>query len=299
VSILVNKDTKVVTQGITGATGQLHTRACREYGTQMVAGVTPGRGGTDFEGIPIFDTVEQAVNATGANASVIYVPPAFAADAIMEAVDAGVPLVICITEGIPVLDMVRVKRYLDGKTTRLIGPNCPGVITPGECKIGIMPGYIHKPGTIGVVSRSGTLTYEAVHQLTLLGIGQSTCVGIGGDPINGTGFVDMLRMFQADPKTEGVVLIGEIGGSAEEEAAAFIRAHMTKPVAAFIAGQTAPKGKRMGHAGAIIAGGRGTAAEKIQAFKDAGVHIIPSPAEMGVTMAKALGVQSAKCKVQS
>ena len=287
-SILVNKDTKVVTQGITGATGQLHTRACREYGTQMVAGVTPGRGGTDFEGIPIFDTVEQAVTATGANASVIYVPPAFAADAIMEAVDAGVPLVICITEGIPVLDMVRVKRYLDGKTTRLIGPNCPGVITPGECKIGIMPGYIHKPGTIGVVSRSGTLTYEAVHQLTLLGIGQSTCVGIGGDPINGTGFVDMLRMFQADPKTEGVVLIGEIGGSAEEEAAAFIRAHMTKPVAAFIAGQTAPKGKRMGHAGAIIAGGRGTAAEKIQAFKDAGVHIIPSPAEMGVTMAKAL-----------
>ncbi len=287
-SILVNKDTKVVTQGITGATGQLHTRACREYGTQMVAGVTPGRGGTDFEGIPIFDTVEQAVTATGANASVIYVPPAFAADAIMEAVDAGVPLVICITEGIPVLDMVRVKRYLDGKTTRLIGPNCPGVITPGECKIGIMPGYIHKPGTIGVVSRSGTLTYEAVHQLTLLGIGQSTCVGIGGDPINGTGFVDMLRMFQADPKTEGVILIGEIGGSAEEEAAAFIRAHMTKPVAAFIAGQTAPKGKRMGHAGAIIAGGRGTAAEKIQAFKDAGVHIIPSPAEMGVTMAKAL-----------
>ena len=298
-SILVNKDTKVVTQGITGATGQLHTRACREYGTQMVAGVTPGRGGTDFDGIPIFDTVEQAVNATGANASVIYVPPAFAADAIMEAVDAGVPLVICITEGIPVLDMVRVKRYLDGKTTRLIGPNCPGVITPGECKIGIMPGYIHKPGTIGVVSRSGTLTYEAVHQLTLLGIGQSTCVGIGGDPINGTGFVDMLRMFQADPKTEGVVLIGEIGGSAEEEAAAFIRAHMTKPVAAFIAGQTAPKGKRMGHAGAIIAGGRGTAAEKIQAFKDAGVHIIPSPAEMGASMAKALGVQSAKCKVQS
>ena len=298
-SILVNKDTKVVTQGITGATGQLHTRACREYGTQMVAGVTPGRGGTDFEGIPIFDTVEQAVNATGANASVIYVPPAFAADAIMEAVDAGVPLVICITEGIPVLDMVRVKRYLDGKTTRLIGPNCPGVITPGECKIGIMPGYIHKPGTIGVVSRSGTLTYEAVHQLTLLGIGQSTCVGIGGDPINGTGFVDMLRMFQADPKTEGVVLIGEIGGSAEEEAAAFIRAHMTKPVAAFIPGQTAPKGKRMGHAGAIIAGGRGTAAEKIQAFKDAGVHIIPSPAEMGVTMAKALEVQSSKFKVQS
>lgn len=291
-SILVNKDTKVVTQGITGATGQLHTRACREYGTQMVAGVTPGRGGTDFEGIPIFDTVEQAVRATGANASVIYVPPPFAADAIMEAVDAGVPLVICITEGIPVLDMVRVKRYLEGKPSRLIGPNCPGVITPGECKIGIMPGYIHKPGTIGVVSRSGTLTYEAVHQLTQLDIGQSTCVGIGGDPVNGTGFIDILRMFQDDPKTEGVVLIGEIGGSAEEEAAAFIRQHMTKPVAAFIAGQTAPKGKRMGHAGAIISGGQGTAAEKIQAFKDAGVHIIPSPAEMGVTMAKALGKMS-------
>jgi succinyl-CoA synthetase alpha subunit len=289
VSILVNKDTKVITQGITGATGQLHTRACREYGTQMVAGVTPGRGGTDFEGIPIFDTVEQAVNATGANASVIYVPPPFAADAIMEAVDAGVPLVICITEGIPVLDMVRVKRYLSGKNSRLIGPNCPGVITPGECKIGIMPGYIHKPGTIGVVSRSGTLTYEAVHQLTQLGIGQSTCVGIGGDPVNGTSFVDVLRMFQDDPKTEGVVMIGEIGGSAEEEAAEFIKAHVTKPVAAFIGGQTAPKGKRMGHAGAIIAGGRGTAAEKIQALTAAGVHNIPSPAEMGVTMAKALG----------
>jgi len=291
VSILVNKDTKVITQGITGATGQLHTRACREYGTHMVAGVTPGRGGTDFEGIPIFDTVEQAVNATGANASVIYVPPPFAADAIMEAVDAGVPLVICITEGIPVLDMVRVKRYLSGKNSRLIGPNCPGVITPGECKIGIMPGYIHKPGTIGVVSRSGTLTYEAVHQLTQLGIGQSSCVGIGGDPVNGTSFVDVLRMFQDDSKTEGVVMIGEIGGSAEEEAAEFIKAHVTKPVAAFIGGQTAPKGKRMGHAGAIIAGGRGTAAEKIQALTEAGVHNIPSPAEMGVTMAKALGMK--------
>lgn len=288
-SILVNKDTKVLTQGITGATGQLHTRACREYGTQMVAGVTPGRGGTDFEGIPLFDTVEQAVQATGANASVIYVPPPFAADAIMEALDAGVPLVICITEGIPVLDMVRVKRYLAGKNSRLIGPNCPGVITPGECKIGIMPGYIHKPGTIGVVSRSGTLTYEAVHQLTQLDIGQSTCVGIGGDPVNGTSFVDVLQMFHDDPKTEGIVMIGEIGGSAEEEAAAFIKAHVTKPVAAFIGGQTAPKGKRMGHAGAIIAGGKGTAAEKIQALKEANVHIIQSPAEMGVTMAKALG----------
>jgi len=289
VSILVNKNTKVVTQGITGATGQLHTRACREYGTQMVAGVTPGRGGTDFEGIPIFDTVEQSLKATGANASVIYVPPPFAADAIMEAVDAGVPLVICITEGIPVLDMVRVKRYMQGKSSRLIGPNCPGVITPGECKIGIMPGYIHKQGSIGVVSRSGTLTYEAVHQLTQLGIGQSSCVGIGGDPVNGTNFIDVLRMFQDDPQTEGIVMIGEIGGSAEEDAAAFIKANVTKPVAAFIGGQTAPKGKRMGHAGAIIAGGTGTAAEKIQALRDAGAHTIPSPAEMGVTMAKALG----------
>lgn len=288
-SILVNKDTKVVTQGITGSTGQLHTRACKEYGTQMVAGVTPGRGGTDFEGIPIFNTVADSVAATGANASVIYVPPPFAADAIMEAVDAEIPLVICITEGIPILDMVRVKRYMAGKNSRLIGPNCPGVITPGECKIGIMPGYIHKAGTIGVVSRSGTLTYEAVHQLTQLDIGQSTCVGIGGDPVNGTGFVDVLRLFQADPQTQGVVLIGEIGGSAEEEAAAFIKSYMTKPVAAFIAGQTAPKGKRMGHAGAIIAGGKGTAAEKIKAFEDAGVHTIPSPAEMGVTLAKAMG----------
>jgi succinyl-CoA synthetase alpha subunit len=289
VSILVNKNTKVITQGITGATGQLHTRACKEYGTQMVAGVTPGRGGTDFEGIPIFDTVEQAVKATGANASVIYVPPPFAADAIMESVDAGVPLVICITEGIPVLDMVRVKRYMQGKSSRLIGPNCPGVITPGECKIGIMPGYIHKPGTIGVVSRSGTLTYEAVHQLTQIGIGQSSCVGIGGDPVNGTNFVDVLRMFQDDPQTEGVVMIGEIGGSAEEDAAAFIKAHVTKPVAAFIGGQTAPKGKRIGHAGAIIAGGSGTAAEKIKALREAGAHIIPSPAEMGITLARAMG----------
>jgi succinyl-CoA synthetase alpha subunit len=292
VSILVNKNTKVLTQGITGATGQLHTRACREYGTQMVAGVTPGRGGTDFEGIPIFDTVEQAVKATGANASVIYVPPPFAADAIMESVDAGVPLVICITEGIPVLDMVRVKRYMAGRSSRLIGPNCPGVITPGECKIGIMPGYIHKPGTIGVVSRSGTLTYEAVHQLTQLGIGQSSCVGIGGDPVNGTNFVDVLRMFQDDPQTEGIVMIGEIGGNAEEDAAAFINANVTKPVAAFIGGQTAPKGKRMGHAGAIIAGGKGTAAEKIQALRDAGAHIIPSPAEMGITLARAMGMKN-------
>ncbi len=288
-SILVDKNTKVLTQGITGSTGQLHTRGCRDYGTQMVAGVTPGRGGTAFEGIPIFNTVGEAVAETGADASVIYVPPPFAADAIMEAVDAEVELVICITEGIPVLDMVRVKRYLAGKKSRLIGPNCPGVITPGECKIGIMPGYIHTPGSIGVVSRSGTLTYEAVHQLTQLGIGQSSCVGIGGDPVNGTGFIDVLQLFQEDPQTEGVVLIGEIGGSAEEEAAAFIKEHMTKPVAAFVAGQTAPKGKRMGHAGAIIAGGKGTAAEKVQAFREAGVAIISSPAEMGKTMAVAMG----------
>ena len=288
-SILIDKNTKVLTQGITGATGQLHTRGCKEYGTKMVAGVTPGRGGTDFEGIPIFDTVVQAVQETGANATVIYVPPPFAADAIMEAVDAEVELVICITEGIPVLDMVRVNRYLDGKKSRLIGPNCPGVITPGACKIGIMPGYIHKIGSIGVVSRSGTLTYEAVHQLTQLGIGQSSCVGIGGDPVNGTSFIDVLHLFQDDAQTEGVVLIGEIGGSAEEDAAGFIKEHMTKPVAAFIAGQTAPRGKRMGHAGAIIAGGKGTAAEKVQAFRDAGVSIISSPAEMGTTMATALG----------
>ena len=282
-SVLVGKATRVLTQGITGATGQLHTRLCREYGTQMVAGVTPGRGGTDFEGIPIFDTVAAAVHATAADASVIYVPPAGAADAIMEAADAALPLVVCITEGVPVLDMVRVKRVLEGTSTRLIGPNCPGVITPGECKIGIMPGYIHKPGRVAVVSRSGTLTYEAVHQLTLLGIGQSTCIGIGGDPIIGTGFVDALRLLQDDAGTDAVILIGEIGGTAEEEAAAFTR-HMTKPVVAFVAGQTAPKGKRMGHAGAIIAGGKGTAAEKMEAFRRAGVTLAPSPAELGVTM---------------
>jgi len=287
-SVLVGKKTRVLTQGITGATGQLHTRLCREYGTQMVAGVTPGRGGTDFEGIPIFDTVSAAVQATGADASVIYVPPGGAGDAIMEAADAGIPLVVCITEGVPVLDMVRVKRFLEGRPTRLIGPNCPGVITPGECKIGIMPGYIHKPGRIGVVSRSGTLTYEAVFQLTNLGIGQSTCIGIGGDPIIGTGFVDALRLFQDDPNTDGVIMIGEIGGNAEEDAAAFIKANMTKPVVGFIAGQTAPKGKRMGHAGAIIAGGKGTAGEKIAAFRAAGVTVSPTPAELGVTMQRVL-----------
>jgi succinyl-CoA synthetase alpha subunit len=283
-SVLVSKDTRVLTQGITGATGQLHTRLCREYGSQMVAGVTPGRGGTDFEGIPIFDTVSDAVRETGANASVIYVPPAGAADAILEAADAGIPLVVCITEGVPVVDMVRVKRALEGRNTRLVGPNCPGVITPGQCKIGIMPGYIHKPGRVGVVSRSGTLTYEAVFQLTSLGIGQSTCIGIGGDPIIGTGFIDALRLFQDDPDTDAVIMIGEIGGSAEEEAAKFIKAYVRKPVVGFIAGQTAPPGRRMGHAGAIISGGKGTAKEKMAALQDAGVALAPGPAELGVTM---------------
>ncbi len=287
-SILVDASTRVIVQGITGATGQFHTRACREYGTQIVGGVTPGKGGSDLDGIPIFDTVEAAVRETGANASMIFVPPPFAADAIMEAAASEIALAICVTEGVPTLDMVRCQRYLEGRKTRLIGPNCPGLITPGACKIGIMPGYIHTPGKVGVVSRSGTLTYEAVHQLTKLGIGQSTCVGIGGDPIIGTGFIDTLRLFNDDPDTEGVILIGEIGGTAEEEAAAFIKANMTKPVTVFIAGQTAPKGKRMGHAGAIIAGGRGTAADKMQAFEDAGVRVSRSPADLGTTMAAAL-----------
>lgn len=283
-SILVNKNTRVLTQGITGATGQIHTRACKQYGTQMVGGVVPGKGGTDFEGIPIFDTVEQARKSTGANATVIYVPPPFAADAICEAVAAGIELVICITEGVPVLDMVKVKRYIRGTHSRLIGPNCPGVITPGECKIGIMPGYIHKPGDIGVVSRSGTLTYEAVYQLTQLGIGQSSCVGIGGDPIIGTGFIEALGLFNQDPATRAVIMIGEIGGAAEEEAAQFVKQNMRKPVVAFIAGQTAPKGRRMGHAGAIISGGRGTAADKIAALETAGIKVSMSPAELGITM---------------
>ncbi|MBM4266902.1 MAG: succinate--CoA ligase subunit alpha [Deltaproteobacteria bacterium] len=287
-SVLVGKGTRVVTQGITGSTGQFHTRACREYGTQMVAGVTPGKGGTDFEGIPIYDSVGEARRATGCDASVIYVPPAGAADAILEAADAGLELVICITEGIPVLDMVRVKRFLQGRKTRLIGPNCPGVITPGECKIGIMPGYIHTPGRIGVVSRSGTLTYEAVHQLTGLGIGQSTCIGIGGDPVNGTGFIEALELFNADPGTDGVMMIGEIGGTAEEAAADYVKREMKKPVAAFIAGQTAPKGKRMGHAGAIISGGKGTAADKIAALQAAGIRVAATPADLGVTMKAAL-----------
>jgi succinyl-CoA synthetase alpha subunit len=288
-SILVNKQTRVLTQGITGATGQFHTKACKEYGTQMVAGVTPGKGGTLFVGIPIFDTVERAVRETGANASVIYVPPPFAADAMLESVDAGIRLIICITEGVPVRDMVKVKRYLAGRSSQLLGPNCPGAITPGESKIGIMPGHIHKPGTVGVVSRSGTLTYEAVDQLTRLGMGQSTCVGIGGDPVHGFEFVDVLAMFNNDSGTEAVVMIGEIGGSAEEEAAAWIRANMKKPVAGFIAGQTAPPGKRMGHAGAIISGGKGTAKEKIAAMAAAGIRMASSPATIGRTMQEALG----------
>jgi len=283
-SILVNKDTRVLTQGITGATGQFHTRACKEYGTQMVGGVVPGKGGTTFEGIPIFDTVEQAVRATGANAVVSYVPPAFSADAILEAISAEVPLVISITEGIPVLDMVKVKHYLKNSKSRLIGPNCPGIITPGECKIGIMPGYIHKPGRVGVVSRSGTLTYEAVHQLTQLGIGQSSCIGIGGDPIVGTNHSEAMKLFNEDPATDAVIMIGEIGGSAEEEAADYVKHHFKKPVVAFIAGQTAPKGRRMGHAGAIISGGRGTAADKITALKAAGISVAMSPADLGSTM---------------
>ena len=287
-SILVNKNTKVICQGITGEQGTFHTKQMVAYGTKMVGGVTPGKGGTNVDGISVFDTVDEAVKKTGANASVIYVPAAFAGDAIMEAVDAGIELVICITEGIPVLDMVKVKRFMSGKKSRLIGPNCPGVITPEECKIGIMPGHIHKAGKIGVVSRSGTLTYEAVDQLTRLGLGQSTCVGIGGDPVNGTNFVDVLEMFAKDKKTQAVVMIGEIGGTAEEEAADFVKKKMKKPVIGYIAGVTAPKGKRMGHAGAIISGGKGTADEKMEAMKKAGIKVCNSPADIGKTMAKAI-----------
>lgn len=296
-AILVNRDTKVITQGITGATGLFHAKGALDYGTQMVGGVTPGKGGTNVEitlengsvvSLPVYNTVEQAVQATGATASVIYVPPAFAAEAIIEAVDAGIELVICITEGIPVLDMVKVKRYMEGKSSILIGPNCPGVITPGECKIGIMPGYIHTPGHVGVVSRSGTLTYEAVHQLTTRGIGQSTAVGIGGDPVKGSEFIDILHRFNEDPDTHAVIMIGEIGGTAEEEAAEWIKANMTKPVVGFIGGATAPPGKRMGHAGAIISGGKGTAAEKIATLEACGVRVAPTPSEMGSTLVSLL-----------
>jgi len=287
-SILVNKDTKVICQGITGEQGTFHTRQMVAYGTKMVGGVTPGKGGTDVDGIPVFDTVGDAVKKTGANASVIYVPAPFAADAIMEAVDAGIDLVVCITEGIAVLDMVRVRRFMEGKRSRLVGPNCPGVITPDQCKIGIMPGHIHKAGSVGVVSRSGTLTYEAVDQLTRLGMGQSTCVGIGGDPVNGTNFIDVLELFQKDPATNAIVMIGEIGGTAEEEAAEFIKKNVTKPVVGYIAGATAPKGKRMGHAGAIISGGKGTAEEKFEAMQSAGIKITRSTAEIGKSMMEAL-----------
>jgi succinyl-CoA synthetase alpha subunit len=285
-SILIDKNTRVITQGITGTTGLFHAQGARDYGTKMVGGVTPGKGGTTIDGFPVFDTVKEAIEKTGAIASVIYVPPPFAADSIMEAVDAGIELVCCITEGIPVLDMVKVKHFMKGKKTRLIGPNCPGVITPGECKIGIMPGYIHKPGKIGVVSRSGTLTYEAVWQLTCLGLGQSTCVGIGGDPVNGTNHLDVLRLFQADPNTEAVIMIGEIGGTSEEDAARFVKEYMTKPVAAYIAGRTAPPGKRMGHAGAIISGGKGTAAEKVAILEECGISVAASPAEMAQALMK-------------
>ena len=289
-SILVNKDTRVVFQGITGESGALHARACMAYGTNVVAGVTPGRGGQMFEStVPIYDTVEDAVKLAGADTSCIFVPPPGAADAIVEAVDAGCKLVICITEGIPVLDMVKVRRYLEGKSARLIGPNCPGVITPGECKIGIMPGAIHLEGHIGVLSKSGTLTYEAVGQLTALGIGQSTCVGIGGDPVAGLDFIDVLELFNNDPDTHGVIMIGEIGGGAEQKAAAWIKANMKKPVAALIAGRAAPEGKRMGHAGAIISGGKGTAAEKIEALEAAGIRVAPTPAAMGETLKSLLG----------
>lgn len=287
-SILVNKNTKVICQGFTGSQGTFHSEQALAYGTKMVGGVTPGKGGTTHIGLPVFDTVEDAVKKTGANASVIYVPPAFAADAIMEAADAGIELIICITEGIPVLDMVKAKEYIKLKGVRLVGPNCPGVITPDECKIGIMPGYIHKKGKIGVVSRSGTLTYEAVAQLSALGMGQSTCVGIGGDPVNGTNFIDVLRLFNDDPETEGVIMIGEIGGTAEEEAAAYIKAEFKKPVAAFIAGSTAPAGKRMGHAGAIISGGQGTAEAKFEALENAGCVIARSPGDLGKAMKQAM-----------
>ncbi|MGB9734936.1 MAG: succinate--CoA ligase subunit alpha [bacterium] len=297
-SIFVNKNTKVIVQGITGSNGLFHTKQCLEYGTKIVGGVTPGKGGMTVEGVPVFNTVSEAVAKTGANASMIFVPAPFAADAIMEAADAGLDLVVCITEGIPTLDMLKVSAYLKDKKTRLIGPNCPGIITPGEAKLGIMPGHIHKPGTIGIISRSGTLTYEAVYQLTNLGLGQSTAIGIGGDPIIGTSFVDALEAFNNDPKTEAIVLIGEIGGTAEDDAAQYIKKYVKKPVVAFIAGQTAPKGKRMGHAGAIITGGKTTAQDKIETLESVGIKVSRSPADIGQTMYDLLKKVKAK-KVKS
>ncbi len=287
-SILVNKDSKVIVQGITGSAGLFHAAQCREYGTNVVGGVTPGKGGTEVDGFPVFDTVEDARRITGANTSLIFVPAAFAMDSMIEAIDAGVELVICVTEGVPTLDMVKVKKYMEGKNVRLIGPNCPGVMTPGEAKVGIMPGYIHTPGRIGIISRSGTLTYEAVWQLSELGIGQSTSVGIGGDPIIGSTFIDILELFNQDDDTDAIIMIGEIGGSAEEEAAEYIKQNIDKPVVAFIAGSTAPRGKRMGHAGAIISGSSGSAKDKVAALENAGVRVCPSPAEMGETLKEAI-----------
>ena len=287
-SILVNKHTRVICQGITGKAGAFHTKGCKEYAPTMVGGVTPGKGGETVEGLPVFDTVAEAVEKTGANASMIFVPAAFTADAILEALDAGIDVICAITEGVPVLDMVRVYDLVRRSNSVLIGPNCPGVITPGECKIGIMPGYIHKPGKVGIMSRSGTLTYEAVWQTSNLRLGQSTCVGLGGDPIVGTNFIDLFRHYEDDPQTEAILMIGEIGGTAEEEAAAFVKEHISKPVAAFIAGRTAPPGRRMGHAGAIISGGKGTAAEKVAALKDANIEVADSPADMGEAVARAI-----------